>query len=154
MWRCESPAKLSVSSIVAAVLADDALPRRVGLQQYRVHSHRLTFEQSPFLHHPQHELKHLAPPGSLSTSVGKRSPIFVRRLVNRFQTQEHLQRQTVVTPPGDPTLRINSLEVTGEQPPKVPTRRNRATLTLGIKLLAQPLNPTIKPPRSSELSFS
>ncbi len=55
---------------------------------------------APFLHHPQHELKHFAIDFRRQAIADLCQAGMLRGLVKRFQTQEHLQRQTVVTPPG------------------------------------------------------
>ncbi len=68
----------------------------------------------------------------------------LRRFLVGSQEQEVPQRQAVGTTPSDAALTIDPLEVADEQHPEVPSWRNRAAPTRGIKGLTKILNKRIE----------
>ena len=132
--------------VLPAVAAHDRLHRRVGFQHRRVHGERLALVEPALDQDAQHEGEHLL------VNL-QRQPLAdhgERRMVGcslRYRQAEELsKRQAVATAPGDPALRVDSLEVAHQQHPEIHARRNRRpTLNRRVVRAAELFHEPIEP---------
>ena len=77
------------------------------------------------------------------------------RLIGRAQPEELAERGAVANAPGDSSLRLDPFEVTGEEHPEVPPRRDSGSPDiLRVVLLAQSPSTQSSKSASSRISFS
>jgi hypothetical protein len=137
--------------VFAGLFANDRLHRRIGFQRRGIHRHRAASKQPLLSRQLQHEGEDLLMDRKGEPLADLRQAGMVRAALLGFQAQEIPQRQTVAATPGNATLGVDALEVTHEEHPKVPTRRDRRTASLGIVALAEGLDESVEVSLHQEL---
>ena len=115
--------------VFPAVLAHDALHRRIGLQGGRVNRHRLAAQQSFGFQHAQHKDKHFVVHRLGQAFADHRHRDMHRRFLRHRKAQKSPQGQTVGTAPGNAALTVQALEVANQQHPEIDSWRNAGPAT-------------------------
>src|SRR6266568_331166 len=131
--------------ILTAVLAHDALHRRVGFQSGSINRHSLAEQQSFLFQQAQYEHKYLVENRLRQTLPDHGHGSVHRGGFGDRDAQKTSQRQTVGTTPRDAALAVQTFEVTDEEHPKVNTRWDTGSAALLVIPCAELLDELVEP---------